>query len=252
MKLTLRALLGRDELRLRLMNGDPDTPLTWVHGIELLDPTPYLSGGELVLTTGQRLPAEHDECRAYVQRLAAHDVGALGFGVGVGHDTVPDAVALACVEFGLPLLVVPEPTPFVSIVRVGADHVAEAERRALRHTVEFQRRLTRVALRDGAEAVVSAARTFLERPVVVLTADSAAVGEGPVVDELFHLQAAGRLPRGRRVLSADDVEVHPSSVRPTSTDGWPQRRRRRSGPRSGSRSNTSSRACRCSWKRRNG
>lgn len=252
MKLTLRALLGRDELRLRLMNGDPDTPLTWVHGIELLDPTPYLNGGELVLTTGQRLPAEHDECRAYVQRLAAHDVGALGFGVGVGHDTVPDAVALACVEFGLPLLVVPEPTPFVSIVRVGADHVAEAERRALRHTVEFQRRLTRVALRDGAEAVVSAARTFLERPVVVLTADGAAVGEGPVVDELFHLQAAGRLPRGRRVLSADDVEVHPPSVRPTSTDGWPQRRRRRSGPRSGSRSNTSSRACRCSWKRRNG
>ena len=52
MQLTLRALLGRDELRLRLMNGDPDTPLTWVHGIELLDPTPYLSGGELVLTTG--------------------------------------------------------------------------------------------------------------------------------------------------------------------------------------------------------
>ena len=33
MKLTLRALLGRDELRLRLMNGDPDTPLTWVHAV---------------------------------------------------------------------------------------------------------------------------------------------------------------------------------------------------------------------------
>ncbi|QNK53822.1 PucR family transcriptional regulator ligand-binding domain-containing protein [Dermacoccus sp. PAMC28757] len=228
------------------------TPLTWVHGIELLDPTPYLSGGELVLTTGQRLPAEHDECRAYVQRLAAHDVGALGFGVGVGHDTVPDAVALACVEFGLPLLVVPEPTPFVSIVRVGADHVAEAERRALRHTVEFQRRLTRVALRDGAEAVVSAARTFLERPVVVLTADGAAVGEGPVVDELFHLQAAGA-SRVVVVCSAPTTwRCTPSSVRPTSTDGWPRRRRRRSGPRSGSRSNTSSRACRCSWKRRNG
>ena len=84
MRLTLRALLGRDDLRLRLMNGDPDTELTWVHGIELLDPTPYLSGGELVLTTGQRLPAERDECRAFVQRLAAHGVGALGFGVGVG------------------------------------------------------------------------------------------------------------------------------------------------------------------------
>lgn len=40
MGLTLRALLGRDDLRLRLMNGDPDTELTWVHGIELLDPTP--------------------------------------------------------------------------------------------------------------------------------------------------------------------------------------------------------------------
>lgn len=162
-----------------------------------------------MLTTGQRLPAERDECRAFVQRLAAHGVGALGFGVGVGHDAVPDAVARACVEFDLPLLVVPEPTPFVSVVRVGADYVAEAERRVLRRTVEFQRRLTRVALRDGAEAVVSAARTFLDRPVVVLTPDGAAIGEGPVTHDLLSLQAAGRLPQGRRVLSTDDVEVHP-------------------------------------------
>ena len=33
-----------------------DAPLRWVHISELTDPSPWLSGGELLLTTGMRLP----------------------------------------------------------------------------------------------------------------------------------------------------------------------------------------------------
>src|SRR5207302_2423379 len=45
------------DLDLPVLAGDRglDTPLRWVHISELLDPTPWLSGGELLLTTGMSL-----------------------------------------------------------------------------------------------------------------------------------------------------------------------------------------------------
>ena len=56
---TLRALLARRDLRLRLAvdesDLDPgalDRPVRWVHSSDLADPTPFLSEGLALLTTG--------------------------------------------------------------------------------------------------------------------------------------------------------------------------------------------------------
>src|SRR5690606_30210970 len=56
---TLRALLRRRELRLRLVSdeadlapGALDRPVRWVHSSDLADPTPFLSEGLALLTTG--------------------------------------------------------------------------------------------------------------------------------------------------------------------------------------------------------
>ena len=50
--LTVQSLL--DELDLDLVAGSSaaESPVRWVHISELEDPTPWLSGGELMLTTG--------------------------------------------------------------------------------------------------------------------------------------------------------------------------------------------------------
>jgi PucR family transcriptional regulator, purine catabolism regulatory protein len=60
-----------------------------VHASELADPTPYLDGGELLLTVGMRLDpavraaALNEHAAAYVRRLVEVGVVGLGFGVGV-------------------------------------------------------------------------------------------------------------------------------------------------------------------------
>ncbi len=53
---TLGAVLRTPQLRLRLLTGEDrlDRPVRWVAVSELTDPTPYLAGGELLLTTGVR------------------------------------------------------------------------------------------------------------------------------------------------------------------------------------------------------
>lgn len=93
----------------------PPTPITGVHISELLEPDPYLSGGELLLTTGLLLPGTASGCRTYVGRLVGADVAALAIGLGPVHAQVPAALAAACTDAGLSLLTVPEPTPFLTI-----------------------------------------------------------------------------------------------------------------------------------------
>ncbi len=86
--LTVQGLL--DELGLSLAAGreSAEAPIRWVHISELLDPTPWMSGGELLLTTGIQL-TDPDEQRAFVRRLVDHHVAGLGFGVGLEHDDDP-------------------------------------------------------------------------------------------------------------------------------------------------------------------
>ena len=54
MSLTLGDLVAMPELKLKLRTSGPDVDrvITWVHVSELVDPTPFLTGGELLLTTG--------------------------------------------------------------------------------------------------------------------------------------------------------------------------------------------------------
>ena len=52
MPMTVRELLDDPALDLRVVvDGALDRPIRWVHTTELADPTRYLQGGELILTT---------------------------------------------------------------------------------------------------------------------------------------------------------------------------------------------------------
>ena len=59
---TVGWLLTRPELGLRLVAGDAgaEREIRWVHATELENPGPWMSGGELVLTIGLRLPRNWD------------------------------------------------------------------------------------------------------------------------------------------------------------------------------------------------
>ena len=55
------------------------------------DPTPWLSGGELLLTTGMMLGTAKKQ-RDFVAALADHGLAGIGFGTGFSHERVPAAM----------------------------------------------------------------------------------------------------------------------------------------------------------------
>jgi purine catabolism regulator len=155
---TLSTVVGTPGLALRVLEGAGrlDREVHWVAVSEQEDPTPYLEGGELLLTTGMRLDAAGEWAPAYVARLVARGVAGLGFGTGLGHERVPEALRDAARAAGLPLIEVPEPTPFVAVGKAVSKIIAAERHEALARTASAQRALTRAALRpDGPRAVIT-------------------------------------------------------------------------------------------------
>ena len=112
--LTVEGLVG--ELGLTLISGEEAAKghVRWVHSTELQDPTPWLRGGELLLTTGLQLQSAKSQ-RELIVRLAAHEIGGLGFGTGFAHKRLPAALADEARKRDFPLFEVPYELPFIAI-----------------------------------------------------------------------------------------------------------------------------------------
>src|SRR5689334_25071735 len=110
--LTVADILAQDglDLTLRAGAGGCSHPVRWVHTSELDDPTPWLRGGELLLTTGQ--PLQRDAA-GYVRRLAEHGLPALGLGLGFGFDEAPAAALEEAERHSFPLFTIPYEVPFI-------------------------------------------------------------------------------------------------------------------------------------------
>jgi len=104
------------ELGLELVSGETRgrTHVRWVHATELADPTPWLKGGELLLTTGMQLDGPVCQ-RELIKRLVEKQIAGLGFGTGFAHKRLPVALVNAARKHDFPLFEVPYELPFIAI-----------------------------------------------------------------------------------------------------------------------------------------
>lgn len=123
MALSLADLLGVPDLHLKNL-GSTRTPLTtaidWVAVTELENPQAFLSGGELVLTTGAR-QGTADAQRSFVRQIKRAGAVGIGFGIGFEHDRVPPALLAEANRWAVPVVEVPYSTPFIAIGKLVAD-----------------------------------------------------------------------------------------------------------------------------------
>jgi purine catabolism regulator len=165
--LTVRDLLA--DLDVRLLAGDAglELPVRWVHISELDDPTPWLSGGEVLLTTGMQLGDTAGQ-REYVNRLADHQLAALGFGTGFGHDEVPPAIVEAAAERQFPVFEVPYEVPFIAVTEAAFTQLVNEQYAVLRRALAAQERLERIVLSErGLDALAGALATLIGAAILV-------------------------------------------------------------------------------------
>ncbi|MER7798609.1 PucR family transcriptional regulator [Microbacterium sp. NPDC096154] len=154
-----------DALRATAPLPTPSPVVTGVHVSELIDPTPYLDGGELVLTTGVPFAVRGEQPAAYVARLAARGVSGLALGLGEGFDEVPAALGEACRAHRVPLFAVPSEAPFQRLTRAYWALVAGGDRAAMVQSLSAQARIVRaIGSGDGSgqDATAQIVRTLAQ------------------------------------------------------------------------------------------
>jgi len=204
----------------------PDAEVRWVATSELVDPTPFLEGGEVLLTTGLATAGWRSQWRPYVERLVGAHVVALGLATGLTHRTVPTGLRRACAEAGLNLFEVPRLTTFVAISRAAAGLIEAEAEAAARRSLDAQRQLTQAALRaDDPEALVRRLAGVVGGSAALIGRDGrlerGSVGAG--LDPDLVADEVGRLrPQGLRAASSVQSGSGTLVVQPVGLTGRPE------------------------------
>jgi purine catabolism regulator len=165
--LTVRELLRDLDVGVLTGEANLDAPVRWVHISELADPTPWLSGGELLLTTGLAIETPEAQ-RAFIARLADHGLAGLGFGTGFAHKSVPEALIEAAVERDFPIVEIPYDTPFIAVTEKAFARLVNEQYALLQRSIAVQERLQRIVLSErGLDAIAAALATLIGGTTVV-------------------------------------------------------------------------------------
>ena len=146
--LRVQDIVAMPALELCVAAGAPGlgNEIRWLHASELADPTPWLAGGELLLTTGLGIPRTAAGQRTYVRRLAEHGLAGLGLGTGFGYDAVPETIVRAGDRLGFPVLAVPYEVPFIAISKAVFAHLASEQLEQVTRALEVHERLAQAVI----------------------------------------------------------------------------------------------------------
>jgi PucR family transcriptional regulator, purine catabolism regulatory protein len=146
-----------------------DTPVRWVHAIELTDVARLLRGGELVLSTGIALPDDERLLAAYVTELA--EIGVAGLAVELGRryaGSLPAALVTAAARTGLPLIAFSREVAFIEITEAVHARIIDAQLDELRVSERLHEMFTELSVAGASpEEIVRQAAALAGRPVIL-------------------------------------------------------------------------------------
>lgn len=174
---SIAQFLEVDTLGLELVHaGDTDVDIVLVSTSELLDPTPYLSGGEFIVTSGSGLGPDDPGWRDYVARLSRSRVAGIGLALGSSHARVPRLLAEAASTYRVALLSIPAHTPYIALsVAVAALRRADTLHATRHALLSGQRILDRAFDGTGPAGIVSAVAAATGGQVAILERDGRSI-----------------------------------------------------------------------------
>ena len=178
--LTVRDIASMPDLGLAVVGGSQGLAheVRWLHVSELSDPTAWLEGGELLLTTGLGVGDMSSTQRAYVRRLEGHGLAGLLFGLGFGFAEVPPALVEEANRLGFPVVSVPYDTPFIAITKAAFTHLANEQLEDVTRALEVHERLSQAVLDGrGVQALLAILGERLAASVCLVDEGGRVVGE---------------------------------------------------------------------------
>jgi purine catabolism regulator len=211
------------ELGLEIVAGrsGADNPIRWVHNSVEVDPTPWLNGGELLLSSGIQLTDDRERER-FIDRLAAHRLAGLGLGLDGSATRAPRALVERAEQVGFPVFEVPRSMPFVTITEKAMASVVNERYDVLRRGAVVQQRLENLVLEErGLAEIAATIGVAVGGAVAILDAAGAPLawhdpgellGPGPL--SAIGVQVAARGADARPFIASDPCLPDGAFVRP--------------------------------------
>ena len=119
---TVEDLLRSPALELRVIAGSAGLGrrVSWAHVSELEDPTPWLLGSELIMTTGIGVPGQPSAQVRYLERLDNAGVAGLALSAKLHVPPLDHSFIEVAERRSFPILEVPLPVPFIAIAQAVA------------------------------------------------------------------------------------------------------------------------------------
>jgi PucR family transcriptional regulator, purine catabolism regulatory protein len=169
--LTVAELAQAPDLHLQVVAGRAglSRAVEAVYIGDLDDPTPWMVQGSVVLTTGPRLEADPQSGAELVRLLKRSGMVGIGVAIMPNVRVIPEVMLAAGDDEGLPVLRVPEATPFRRVTSYVFNALASRDMHRLRRSVAMQQHLVDALLDErSVEALVRRLAELLAADVVVL------------------------------------------------------------------------------------
>ena len=136
---------------------------------DLDDPTPWMVQGSVVLTTGPRLEEDPGSGAELVRLLKRSGMVGVGVAIAPNVSAIPEVMLAAGNEERLPILRVPEETPFRRITSYVFGALASRDMHRLRRSVAMQQHLVEALLDErSVEALIRRLAELLDGDAAVL------------------------------------------------------------------------------------
>jgi purine catabolism regulator len=167
--LTVRELIQETDLGLELVSdAGLERVIRGIHLSDLEDPTPFMTPGMVLLTTGETFAASPAVGVRLLDRLATLDGVALGVGVGHHFDHVDPLIVAHAAELRLPVFEAPLSVPFRTITSYVYHALASMDMHRLRRSLAVQGHLLDLMLEErGVEQLVAEMATILDADVML-------------------------------------------------------------------------------------
>jgi purine catabolism regulator len=150
-----------------------------VHISELEDPTQWLSGGELLLTTGIQIKGAAQQ-RRFLALLADRGVAGLGLGTGFEHKRLPKALVDEASKRDIPLFEVPYEMPFIAITERAFARLVNEQYAVLERGAQVHERLERLVIEgSGLAAIIGSIASAIGGSAIVQDATGRELARHP-------------------------------------------------------------------------
>ncbi|MGL3806688.1 PucR family transcriptional regulator [Paeniglutamicibacter sp. R2-26] len=225
MPVTVADLIARPEFNLNCVAGHAalGNQVGWVHVSEVLDPTPWLQGGEFLINSmlerREGAALEH-----YFDSLLDMGIAALGCGIGVTYPRVPQSWRDLADSRGIPLIEIPLETPYIAISQFVVSRQADEQRKQFEMTLAMQAELaTTVVTEQGALEVPRLLARMLSGWAAIVEADGSAstlAGAGAreslaaIAPDISRYHRMGGLSAGSVIYADREALIYPLGAGP--------------------------------------